>query len=354
MRTRGNSGFSLVEVLIALAILTIFSLGILEMYKSSLSFKTQGVTKLQVDQIRSKLVACIQNNDAWARTINYPGNAVLNCLRVGQAPCTTTTPAGPIQILDSTGPGPCILGTGSGPAGYDSTNANLGFTKDGFLCDFTASPDCLFRPKVIWRPIPCAFGVCPNPTSAVDISFEFFPGRNDKNFAVNLTSYNQTVVRGNDFTKNEYILINEEKPKGTNAGTCGGTLWKQRIMNAKKYDYFSNVTVNPTGLMRFKAGTYSCTFYAPGLRVNRHQARLQNKTSNMTLIWGSNQFSIKSLAGSLTQSTGKGLFTLTVDSDLAIEHNCPAGDVANNFELGAAANIAPVEIYSMLECYRRN
>ncbi len=358
---KSSKGFSLVEVLIALAILTVFSLGILEMYKASLSFKTQGVTKLQVNQIRSKLVSCIQNNAAWAQTIAYAGNAVLNCLKNGGASCNSAS-NGPIQVMDAgstaTGATACLTNSvpGANPAFYDTFNDNHGFTKDGVLCDASVSPDCLFKPKIIWRAIPCAFGICPNPTSAVDISFTFFPGRNDANFAVNLASYSQTIIRGNDFTKNEYILLTEERASGVNAGSCVGTPWRQRMINTKRYDFFGNVTLSGTGVIRFKAGTYSCSMTAPGFRVNRHQARLYDITSGITRVWGSNQYSVTSLAGSMTNSIGKGIFTLTKDSDLAIQHTCPSAFATNNFELGAALSIgggAP-EVYATLECFRRN
>ncbi len=358
MKIKQAHGFSMLEVLVALAILMVFSLGILEMYKSSISLKTQGVTRLQVDQIRSQLAACVLSAEAWKQTINSPGNPELGCLRNPTATCPVTPPPAPsIRLLDAKG-NPCLQNAtpGSGPAFYDAKNNNHGFTKDGIFCDASANPDCLIRPNVQWRPIPCAMGPCPNPTSAVDITFTMFAGRTGGNFALNLSLYNQTVIRGNDFTKNEYILLTEEMPSGTNAGSCKVAEWRDRMINTKRSDDYGNVTLTGSGHMLFKAGTYSCNFYAPGFRVNRHQARLKDRTANLVRIWGSNQFSIKNLAGSMTQSVGKGLFTLTTDSDLVLEHNCPAADSNNKMELGAALGIDPAvpEVYSIMECYRRN
>lgn len=95
------SGFSLVEVLIASALISIVAMGTFSLF--NIAAKEQKRTNFMISAgiIRSQLFGLIEDSDSWKKIANDSTNSVFSCIR-DNVDCNNNE-EGPIKVLDQAG-----------------------------------------------------------------------------------------------------------------------------------------------------------------------------------------------------------------------------------------------------------
>ncbi|MBC7371675.1 MAG: type II secretion system protein [Bdellovibrionaceae bacterium] len=140
-------GFSLVEVLIATALLSVAGLGLTLTVVNSLKIKANQQANAAVSLFREKIIATVNSTNGWIETISKNN---ISCLAVGTTGCSGVG-FGQFKLFD-----------GSGVQLTGLTQDNFGFNKDLTYCDYNLST-CPFRFVIGWSPI------CNDPTCLVPL-----------------------------------------------------------------------------------------------------------------------------------------------------------------------------------------
>jgi hypothetical protein len=89
---------------------------------------------------------------------------------------------------------------------------------------------------------------------------------------------------------NEYVLLSDRKPAGTNGGDFPSGSWRRRDLNTVDADPNNLLTRGLVALagnqITLGVGSWDVSGYAPACAVNSHRARFHNITDNVTPIWG--------------------------------------------------------------------
>jgi prepilin-type N-terminal cleavage/methylation domain-containing protein len=140
-----NSGMSLVEVMIAVSVMSVVGLGLLHINSELQKAARQGTAKTAAREIRQNLVQVLENNESWVQTVSHKLNQTFLCLS-GTGDCHeaqgASKPGLPYAILDPVG-----------QVFYDGQNPTLGYTLNGAKCDKFPSPACPFHVELTWRPL---------------------------------------------------------------------------------------------------------------------------------------------------------------------------------------------------------
>jgi prepilin-type N-terminal cleavage/methylation domain-containing protein len=87
LATKTQRGFGLVEVLIATFVLSILALGITTLVTDMLRMQKKTNATATINQMRSMIIAAVQNGEAWSRTAadadTATGNPEMTCMIVG-------------------------------------------------------------------------------------------------------------------------------------------------------------------------------------------------------------------------------------------------------------------------------
>ena len=152
----------------------------------------------------------------------------------------------------------------------------------------------------------------------------------------------------------DYILIQDQKPQGTNGGTFANGVWKTRDLTVEVADSgaYASLTANQITL---QAGTYRARILCPSYNVASNQARLQNITDGTTTFLGTSNYSgYGSGTGGVYVVHGIseiiGEFTITSPKVFEVQHICNATQASTG--LGVAGNFS-VEIYTSTEFWRK-
>lgn len=170
-----KAGFGLVEVLVALALLSVLSLGLARFATFSSKQQSRTVTINKLEEVRAIFYTTLRNNDAWVSTINDPSNPGMACLK-NSTSCTGLPTAATAKFRANDPSGNPILG-------YSPlASASNGFTLNGTVCNTYVPPpgvgndNCPFRLDLTWNPVCPAVGPCTNPLVMVDGVFTYNPG----------------------------------------------------------------------------------------------------------------------------------------------------------------------------------
>lgn len=126
------------------------------------------------------------------------------------------------------------------------------------------------------------------------------------------------------------LVVADEKTSGTAGGTFNSGAWRTRDLTAVKYNGITGASL-VANQVTLPAGTYLVEGDAPALRVNGHQARLQNITDGTTLIWGSPELSEQAGAIVSNRSRIQGVVTLAATKVLEIQHICQTSFATSGF-----------------------
>jgi hypothetical protein len=142
-----------------------------------------------------------------------------------------------------------------------------------------------------------------------------------------------------------YICIQDQKPISTQGGTFTSGSFQTRVLNTIVANdlFLASLASNQITL---PAGTYRCRIEAPALKVDNHQARLQNVTDGLTLLLGTSAFSTAATTDVTTCSVITGRFGLASAKTLEVQHRCLT--TLATLGLGTAANFS-TEIYTSAE-----
>ena len=150
---------------------------------------------------------------------------------------------------------------------------------------------------------------------------------------------------------NDFILIREELPSGTDAGTFTSGSWQARKLNAEVVD-----TANLASLASYQItllpGTYRINSSAPSFAVNQNQTRFYNITDDVTALVGTTEISPYVSENYVSSSVSRvvGEFTITSTKTFELQHRCVTTKSSNGF--GPAASFGEVEIYSVVELWK--
>lgn len=184
---RTNKGFTLLELLVGVAIITISGLGIAGL--SSLVSRSTGEAnaKFVVSNFKLLLQSTIENPEAWNNTVRANADGSMSCLAnkvscSGGAGGAGSTELASFDLYDA-----------ENHLIYKATKENTGFTKTSEVCsEFSQeSADCPFRYDLKWKAICPNTGECLNPIISVQGTLQI------SSRAKNLNSEgNFSVLRG--------------------------------------------------------------------------------------------------------------------------------------------------------------
>lgn len=158
-----------------------------------------------------------------------------------------------------------------------------------------------------------------------------------------LTSSTVSVTRLEDSKeKVEELIINDEKPSGTPAGTFTSGDWRDRVLNAIVVNTIPGASLS-ANTITLPAGDYYISASAPALNVDEHQAKIRDVTVNQNLIIGSSERTTVS-GGTITRSFVTGRVSLDSEKDLKLQHRCSATRATDGF--GEFCSFSVVEVYA--------
>lgn len=140
-------GFSLVEVVIAAALLAGALMATAQLSNSLRSSSLSSSSNSQVESVRRRLIATVLNDKAWQVTV--ANNPDMKCLASPSVSCAANPPA-PFNLFD-----------GIKAPVSETLKATKGFTADGVECSTfdakAATKECYYRYDLTWSAI-CAGG----------------------------------------------------------------------------------------------------------------------------------------------------------------------------------------------------
>lgn len=149
-----NRGFSLMEVIIAAAIMMIVALGILAVQTMGVKSTASSNILFQADLFRKNIINLINNDAAWTNTYNDASNTNLACLKDNVTNCYGTGGSfatGKFRVRDA-----------ANSIVWDPLTATNGFNMGGALCSTwvnTGNNLCPFRIELYWTAV-CSVNPC--------------------------------------------------------------------------------------------------------------------------------------------------------------------------------------------------
>lgn len=193
---KNNSGFNMVQLLIATTIFTVVSLGVMNLIIYYTKMEQQQRLRSGIISARYTITSYLQHERGWAFTINASEN------NVATADCLTgdTSVTGTGTNIDCFGVGniPLVVYDPSGNLFYDArepASASRGFNRDGVICNTYSNAvgggsfECPFRAEVYWTTI-CAASPCYYPGVEVEVRFEINQDLAEKKLTFNPENYN--------------------------------------------------------------------------------------------------------------------------------------------------------------------
>lgn len=183
-------GFSLVEVMVAIGLMSIVSFGIMTMMESfnKERARTNFLTSAQV--IRTQLYKLVEDKDSWQQIYSSSSNTIFECLRNGKD-CTSKE-SGLIAVLDQVG-----------TVVYDPRLH--GYTFQGLRCDLSLGPSvCPIKVEVKTTLI-CSQETCQSP--AVKTVGTMMLLSNPYSFAFNQSAYSFESYRTSGNADGGFIAI---------------------------------------------------------------------------------------------------------------------------------------------------
>jgi prepilin-type N-terminal cleavage/methylation domain-containing protein len=162
-----KQGFTLIEILIAMAITTVSVLALSQVFINLVKTKQQADFMLGLSQIRINLQQPIMRSPDWNVTVSknsgmscFSGSVASSCLSQSQA---------------SGAPWPLTLYNAAGQVVYDSNQTSSGFTQSGEACANYGVFPCVLKPNLVWQ-LQCNTSVdanCMSPLVIIDLTFNY-------------------------------------------------------------------------------------------------------------------------------------------------------------------------------------
>jgi hypothetical protein len=137
------------------------------------------------------------------------------------------------------------------------------------------------------------------------------------------------------------VFLKDVKPAGTNAGTCGGSVWNKRELNTLEGE--TTLVTLSSNQFTLYPGKYLIDANVPAYFVAAHKARLVNSATLQEVSVGSASHSHPS-AGSMTTSNIRTVLSVNVPTTYHIQHRC--GVERATVGLGIANGLGTDEVYT--------
>lgn len=144
-------------------------------------------------------------------------------------------------------------------------------------------------------------------------------------------------------------VVFDQKPSGVNGGTFTSGTWITRILN-QIITSSPNVSIE-NNHFTLQPGVYEISVVAPAYMCDTHKIRLQNITSNQTILIGTAAFSSATNGGAVSNSIIEGGLVVTSESNFEIQHRCSV--TRNNDGFGIATGFDETEVYTVVKIVRK-
>lgn len=333
-----QKGFGLIEVLVAMGIMAVISLGVMTMLTDMAKQVQNARKKAALVELKTSIAAAINSPTAWTNTNQWAANAVVGrmaCLANGTT-CLEDVNGGPICTGNPCPDYPFVLRVGDAATGVtvvDGQTANEGFDFLGRRCNTYPSPTCVFRYETRWYGVCRGTTRCTNPSIVVNARMTYTaPAGVD--FVASPAQYGITDLRRGVGHQNEPILVRQRFDfSGVGAGPvtpavyvatvgpeCEPGTWRYRRGFTVVRDPADIATVDPANdhIITLLPGVYNCFLTAPAFNTKGVKLQLFNLTANLQIG------TIDSFINVDTQATMvlSAKFEITVPSDIVVKQVC--------------------------------
>jgi prepilin-type N-terminal cleavage/methylation domain-containing protein len=141
-----QSGFTLVEVIIALGLASVVALGVASIMEQMGAANRHAGVVSSARLLKQNFIEMLSNDLAWQYTLLDPANKTFQCL-ISATDCTGLPASG--------GPAGFVVRNSANAVFYDGLTAARGFTENGADCTGFPSAGCPFHLQLSWTPL-CA------------------------------------------------------------------------------------------------------------------------------------------------------------------------------------------------------
>ncbi len=327
-----NSGFSLMEIVVVLAIIGAVGIGSTSMMANTIKVSQTNFIKGNIINFKNRLLAAIRKDTSWLITINR--NAALNCLiEDDSVMCNDGAVVNNFDVYNS-----IVTDPVNGTLVYQASSATAGFDDNGQDCNgYTAAgnDDCPFRYDLtLTLNCPGAEAQCYKPDITIQATFRSSPATADTMVSrVDPTEYNFWMDRSQKL-RYEPLEYHHRVTTNTGGGNCTTGARVARQIPTEAYDVGDNATSVNATTFRLLAGQYECEVFAQAYQAVRGYAiflRVGGADTPIGSGFSSN--------GNSEFTMGKVDLTLAADTNISVMHFC--GQSQNSFDMGRPAPTGP-------------
>ena len=184
--SRGQGGMTLVEIMIAMGLVGVISLGIMSMMTQMNKAQLRSTAITQAQMLRQNFYEIVNNPVAWNNTVKDIINSNLACLRIN-ADC--------VAEQDPEKPRPFVLKDPSDKIFYNGLDPTSGFSVGGTPCTAFPSDGCSFHVELSWKAF-CQPNIpCLGPSIEVSGKVIYKPGTHDRVIAYNPANYSFKSIK---------------------------------------------------------------------------------------------------------------------------------------------------------------
>jgi len=137
--------------------------------------------------------------------------------------------------------------------------------------------------------------------------------------------------------------VQDQKASGTAGGTFTAGAWQTRDLTIELINTIVGASLVGNQII-LPAGTYKIRGFSLAFAVGNHRIKLRDTDGSTDLLIGAPGYSHSAAYTHMTPSHVAGVFTLTAETPLEIQHRCATTHTTNGY--GTAVTFGVVEIYS--------
>lgn len=267
-----QKGYSLVEVMMVVSIMSFVGLGVATMMKNMMSVQRRQELRPTLRQIKDEIEQAFLNDHAWESTIINPSNnASLGCLRDGNT-CADGTAVNDIRLRNAQDPQTAATSGNSNFDAFEGPNNGAGWTFSGARCttwNAAGNDACPIRYNLTLT-MSCSNGLdpCARPLVTLTGALNYAPNdRSSINNRINADDYQIEIRRGERVRFEPFQILMEQAGAGVGGGACTNLGWDKRPLSRLAGNRTGNENVlfnDANDQFTLVAGRYSCEIIAEG------------------------------------------------------------------------------------------